>query len=368
MERLRYLLNLLIATLLILTVAINKDGKFFGTSIEEKVVVVEEVASENAESKVQFKTEDESGNIILNSKAVVEGVYGYAGELPLKIYVADKKIVKVELEPNSETPSFLNRVIKTGLLEKWSGLSLKEAAELELDGVSGATLSSVAIIKNVQQSAAIAANSNLVASNGFKLKLKEIIALLVIVFGVVMNFMRPTNKALKILLFALNVAVLGIWCGSFISLSIFTAWAANGINLTMALVPVTLFFVAIITPLFGKKGAYCSHHCPMGAAQELVSLVNKNKVKIPHKIATMLNKLREAILLAMLFVMWLGVGFEVMDYEVFTAFLLSSASTAVLVMAVVFLLLSIFIHRPYCRFICPTGALLTFTQKTKINK
>ena len=365
MERLRYILNLLIATLLILTVAINKDGKFFGTSI---VNLPAKSETSNEEKSVEFKSEDDNGNIVLNSKAVVKGVYGYGGELPLKIFIADKKITKVELEPNSETPSFLNRVLKTGLLEKWNGLTLKEAVALELDGVSGATYSSIAIIKNVQQSAAFAAESNLMASSGLKIKFKEIIALLVIAFGIVMNFLKPANKVFRILLFTLNVAVLGFWCGSFLSISVFTAWAANGINLTMAIVPIVLFLVAVITPLIGKKGAYCSYHCPMGAAQELTSLIMKGKVRIPHNIATKLSKLRESILLLMLFVMWIGVGFEIMDYEVFTAFLLSSASTAVLVMAVVFLVLSIFIHRPYCRFICPTGALITFTQKRQSKK
>ncbi|MFI3285411.1 MAG: 4Fe-4S binding protein [Rikenellaceae bacterium] len=63
--------------------------------------------------------------------------------------------------------------------------------------------------------------------------------------------------------------------------------------------------------------------------------------------------------------MWLGVGFELMDYEIFSAFIISSASTAVLVMAALFLILSLFIQKPYCRFGCPTGALITMAQKTK---
>ena len=62
---------------------------------------------------------------------------------------------------------------------------------------------------------------------------------------------------------------------------------------------------------------------------------------------------------------WCGVDFEIMNYEVFSAFLFDSASVAVLIMAVLFLALSIFTPRPYCRFVCPTGAILTVSQKTK---
>ena len=56
--------------------------------------------------------------------------------------------------------------------------------------------------------------------------------------------------------------------------------------------------------------------------------------------------------------MLLGVGFEWMDYEPFTAFILSSAGVVVIVFAVVILLTSVFVPRPYCRFMCPTGTLL----------
>lgn len=47
-----------------------------------------------------------------------------------------------------------------------------------------------------------------------------------------------------------------------------------------------------------------------------------------------------------------------MDYELFTAFLYTSASVWVIVLAVLFLVLSVWVPRPYCRFVCPTGSLL----------
>ncbi|MFI3295934.1 MAG: 4Fe-4S binding protein, partial [Rikenellaceae bacterium] len=182
---------------------------------------------------------------------------------------------------------------------------------------------------------------------------------------VTINFIRPKKKWFRVVLFALNTTVLGAWCGSFLSLSMFTTWAANGISLSVAIIPVALLLVGIIMPLLGKKGAYCSHHCPLGAAQELLSLTKKKKLRIPTKIAKPLNRLRDLILAALLFVMWIGVGFSIMDYEIFSIFLIQSASTTVIVLSSIFLVLSIFIHRPYCRFVCPTGAILTLTQKTK---
>lgn len=47
-----------------------------------------------------------------------------------------------------------------------------------------------------------------------------------------------------------------------------------------------------------------------------------------------------------------------MDYELFTAFLYTSASVWVIVLALAFLVLSVWVPRPYCRFVCPMGTLL----------
>ena len=43
------------------------------------------------------------------------------------------------------------------------------------------------------------------------------------------------------------------------------------------------------------------------------------------------------------------------DYELFTAFIWQSASVVVIIIAILFVVLSVFVPRPYCRFVCPTG-------------
>lgn len=363
MNKLQYLLNLVIATLLIVTVAVNRDGKIFGSSVDQLLQ-----KTEQTEEQGPFSIHNPDGTTTLYSSVVVKNVSGYGGPTPLKITLRDDKIEKVELEPNSETPDFLNLVIANGVLEQWDGLSLEQAVSHNVDVVSGATFSSSSIIQNVQQTALYASESEAeIGSVSPTLSLKELLALIVILLGTGLNFAQSRKKWLKITLFALNVIVLGFWCGSFLSLSIFTSWAANGINLTTMFIPAMLFFVALVMPALKRKGAYCSHHCPMGSAQELISLAKKDKLTINPKVAKVLNKLRNAILGILLFLMWVGVGFDLMNYEIFSAFLLESASNFILVMALIFMILSIFIHRPYCRFVCPTGALLTLSQKTKNN-
>ncbi len=363
MERARYIFNLLVAAFLLLTVAVNRDAKILGEPVKELFS-----RGESVEGPALVSV-DAEGNQVINTAALEENIIGYGGKTPLLISLSNSKIVSVEIGKNSETPEFLEAVTRSGLFDSWDGLTLEQAASHKVDVVSGATFTSEAVIKNVELASAQA--SGVVAGgNGFDfdISLKSVIALLVIAFGVATTLLKIHNRWVKIALFALNVGVLGFWCGSFLSLSLLISWAANGVNVITSLLPLTLLIVAIVMPLFGRKGTYCAYHCPMGAAQELVSLSSKEKVRIKPEILKVLNKLRNTILALIFILMWAGVGFSIVDYEVFSAFLFESASTAVLVIALLALFLSLFVHRPYCRFVCPTGALLTLIQKTPIKK
>ena len=82
--------------------------------------------------------------------------------------------------------------------------------------------------------------------------------------------------------------------------------------------------------------------------------------------AKMLSRFREILWAVLMMLMLLGVGGEWMDYEVFSAFILQSASVVVLILGVVVVFLSFFVARPYCRFVCPTGTLFNIAQNSKL--
>lgn len=76
---------------------------------------------------------------------------GFNGYIPMEINMVDGKIENIKILNNNETPGFLRKVTNSGLLEKFYGLTPKEAVNLEVDAVSGATYSSTAIIKSVKR-------------------------------------------------------------------------------------------------------------------------------------------------------------------------------------------------------------------------
>ena len=58
-------------------------------------------------------------------------------------------MVKIEALKNQETPKYFVKV-KKQLLDQWNDKKVSEAAKMKVDGVTGATFSSDAVIKNVQ--------------------------------------------------------------------------------------------------------------------------------------------------------------------------------------------------------------------------
>jgi len=87
---------------------------------------------------------------IINTTSLASDIEGYVGTTPVKIYIQNGKILRIEALENEETPKYFNMVEKK-LLTKWNGLPVKTAEKQKIDAVTGATVSSEAIIENVQR-------------------------------------------------------------------------------------------------------------------------------------------------------------------------------------------------------------------------
>lgn len=92
----------------------------------------------------------ENGATVINTTTLAEDVEGYAGPVPLKIYIKKDKVEKIEPLKNLETPKYF-ALIKRDLLNKWNGLTAKKAATQEVDVITGATFTSEAVIENVRR-------------------------------------------------------------------------------------------------------------------------------------------------------------------------------------------------------------------------
>ena len=96
-----------------------------------------------------------AGDTTLYPEEFCKDIIGFNGDIPLEINMVDGKIASINILDNEETPRFLIKVENAGLIEKFYGLTPKEAIDLDIDAVSGATYSSNAIIKSVKTRMAI---------------------------------------------------------------------------------------------------------------------------------------------------------------------------------------------------------------------
>ena len=92
----------------------------------------------------------ENGSVIVNTTTIAKDVEGYNGPVPVKIYIKKNKIEKIELLKNQETPKYLAQV-KKAMLNAWDGLTIKAAKAKNVDGVTGATFTSEALLENVKK-------------------------------------------------------------------------------------------------------------------------------------------------------------------------------------------------------------------------
>ena len=366
------LLSLVVVVLILAAAAILRDGRILGHDLRE--------AHEAKALKNDTLEVTPDGAFVVSTKPLAKDVQGYGGPVPLKIHIKDGRVAAVEAEPNAESPDFFNRAKE--LLNHWQNKSVDEALAEEVDAVSGATFSSRAIIANMQRGLAYAQKRGqlgedgsvgaletsappIVGSGGNSVGALEtgaspIVALVVVLLGAVVPLFY-NNRRLHLVQLAVNVVVLGLWTGTFVSYTLFMRIFAGGVSLSAIgalAAPLLMLIVALIYPLAGRSGHYCANICPFGSAQELAGKLSRRKLRITPRILKLLSVLRNLLWGVLMALLLTGTCTAWIDYELFTAFLYSSASVWVTVLAALFLVLSVWVPRPYCRFVCPTGALI----------
>ena len=351
---------LLFACILVLAVAaVQRDGKLLGNHVLSK-------DKQETKNKIDTLRTLDDGTVVLNTTFLAKDVKGFAGAVPLEIYLKKGKVQQVKALHNSETPEFMQEASE--LLGRWNGKTTEQALAMKVDGVTGATYTSNAIIGNMKAGLQYAAKNVKETSFFDKLALraKTIIGLFVVLMAAIIPLFVK-NKRYRVFQLLLNFVVLGLWGGTFISWSVLVGFMSGGINVWISLIPIVMLITAFVYPLFGKKNYYCTHVCPLGSVQELAGMANHNKWKMSKQTTEYLNHFRKVLFWILMLLMLAGVWSQWMDYELFVAFVFNSAAWVIILIAVVFILLSFFVSRPYCRFVCPMGSLLKLPT-TKVTK
>ena len=196
------------------------------------------------------------------------------------------------------------------------------------------------------------------ASTAYFIHQQPLKIVLLVVFSVLAAWIIATRRYdLRRWVLLLSVIVLGFVMDGFLC----PTGAVQNVILKSGSGYLLLFLVPVVLSLVMGR-VFCGYICPFGAAQELLH-VRKWAIKIPSRWMKVLSKLRYA-LLVYLVVRVLITGTAILqDYSPFKPLFSWGGTPLTIGITAVFALLSVFVYRPFCRMLCPLGALLSLLSR-----
>ena len=123
---------------------------------------------------------------------------------------------------------------------------------------------------------------------------------------------------------------------------------------TVSWAVILLFLLPLFVALFWGR-IFCSAVCPLGAIQELTTFKN---LPVSDRAEHVLGLFRYFWLGIGVFCVVVGLGFVACRFDPFVGFFHFSGPYRILIFGAVVLGFGFFVSRPFCRFMCPYGALL----------
>ncbi len=128
---------------------------------------------------------------------------------------------------------------------------------------------------------------------------------------------------------------------------------------TISITALSFFLIPLVATLFFGR-TFCAAACPLGVIQDLVIL---KPLSLPVWLRKTLGILPFVYLgLAVLYAVT-KTDFIICRYDPFIGIFRLNAPFHMIVLGISFLLIGLFVARPYCRFLCPYGALLNLVSR-----
>lgn len=267
----------------------------------------------------------------------------------------------------------------------FNGRDIKTLAALDssmVEGVSGATMTSQTVARSLQMTAqafvddqrrkgpshrpdswANSLKGPWAVSTIFTLRNFSTIGITLV--GVILGLTHLRSRRwLRVTYQCLVIVWLGLINGDMVSQALLLGWAQSGIAWQNALGLNVLTAAALLVPISTGRNVYCSHICPHGAIQQLVRRRLPWQTRIPPRIHYWLKYTPIVLIAWVVTIGLLHLPFSPVDIEPFDAWLWMIAGIATIMVAMGGLIASMFVPMAYCRFGCPTGALLDYLSSS----
>ena len=311
---------------------------------------------------------------ILRTSPHADNVVGYQGPTETLIgFDSGGRVVGISLGSSYDNEEYVTYVREdTYFLSLFNALNLKELAgldpmEAQIEGVSGATLTSMAVTDGIL----IAAEQHRQAINNsipidrpiLRWTIRDFGTAAMVLSGLIIGLTSLRGKkGLRVGFQVSLIVYLGLINGDMISQAMLFGWAQHGIPWSSAGGLLLLTIAALLTPIATRRNVYCTHLCPHGAVQNLLKDRLPWRVRLPNWFERTLRLIPALILLWCMIVAMTLLPFSLVDIEPFDAWVFRVGGWATISIAVVGLVASLFVPMAYCRYGCPTGAMLNFLR------
>ncbi len=311
---------------------------------------------------------------VVRSAPMTDGIIGYQGPTDmLWAFDAHDRLIDYRLRRSYDNTPYTSDVAEDEpMRELLRGRTLAEfrnydPATSDIEGVSGATITSQTILLGLKRLAELDAQHLSKESDPtWHPTAHDWGTLSVLLGALVFTFTRlRRSRRVRTLWYLVLVGYLGFANGDMVSQALLIGWAQHGIPWRRVAGLAVLVGAAFLVPLATGKPWYCQAVCPFGAAQGLVRGRLPGRLRPRGRLLRVLRAGPAAVLVIVLLIAFDRLPFSAASVEPFHAFLWPVAGVATIMLALLGLAASAAVPMAYCRFGCPTGAILEYARRQR---
>jgi NosR/NirI family nitrous oxide reductase transcriptional regulator len=307
---------------------------------------------------------------------------GYSGPIKIGVrYRHNGDIIGIKVISQTETPSFFQRLQRVNFIDQYTDRNIKENFELkkmsrgqgpyqkssktgEINAVTGATISCNAI-----NNAVLKANDHICEmffknklngdSMSLNFQIKDIVLILLYLFGLGLfyNKTKKIFRKIRPVFHLISIIMLGFLGKGLLSITHFN-------NLLLGNFPESQLYWYLVIGLFLisilalGRNIYFAHICPFGIMQDYIGKIPVKKIKFKSR-----SYYKYPAVVLTICILVYAIAFNEPGYfghEVFSSIFNLNFKSFLFVLGVFNLILSIFIKRFWCQYLCPVGVVAKY--------
>ncbi len=295
------------------------------------------------------------GWVILTTETVM--VEGYGGPIELLLAINGQgELSNIKMRVHRETASYVDLLFADANIQRLKGSKLADIdrAFLQLDGLSGATVSATTLKRTIKSAMGAWAGqqSPQESVKTQKRSLFTIVLALLVLLLALVSFYGSQPQVRQVAMF--TGLLLG-FCGVFLSIETMWPILIRGRFLWQNNYAFSLLLIGSLVAAVFRGRIFCSHICPLGSAQETLAWCAKSSGSYGLKRT---RYLRFVLLALVVFIAGQVPTITRFTPDPIFLFLTFASEPTAIVLVLSIIVASCFISRLWCRLFCPLGALL----------